>query len=139
MCSWLNDLLDEILKIQAAARTAIRPGSFGSEIFEAALQALKSSSCRNDIQFVAHGMGLIAHGAPRLTANGPIPYPDKHARRPLEAGMVISIETHVKHPEVGFVKLEDTVAVTDSGWEAFGDWGRGWNIAGSRYEGHALA
>jgi hypothetical protein len=25
------------------------------------------------------------------------------------------------------VKLEDTVVVTDSGWEALGDWGRGWN------------
>jgi hypothetical protein len=23
--------------------------------------------------------------------------------------------------------LEDTVAVTDSGWEALGDWGRDWN------------
>jgi Xaa-Pro aminopeptidase len=43
------------------------------------------------------------------------------APRPLEAGMVISIETHVKHLQVGSVKLEDTVAVTDSGWEAFGD------------------
>ena len=35
----------------------------------------------------------------------------------------------MKHPEVGFVKLEDTVAVTDSSWEAFGDRGRGWNVA----------
>jgi Xaa-Pro aminopeptidase len=41
--------------------------------------------------------------------------------------MVLSIETSVKHPEVGFVKLEDTVVVTDAGWEAFGDWGRDWN------------
>ena len=80
------------------------------------------------MRFVAHGIGLIAHEAPRLTATGPVPYSDKHASRPLEAGMVISIETHVKHPDVGFVKLEDTVAVTDSGWEAFGDWGRGWNV-----------
>jgi Xaa-Pro aminopeptidase len=79
------------------------------------------------MHFVAHGMGLIAHEAPRLTATGPIPYSDKHAKRPLETGMVVSIETSVKHPEVGFVKLEDTVAVTDAGWEAFGDWGRDWN------------
>jgi Xaa-Pro aminopeptidase len=40
---------------------------------------------------------------------------------------VISIETGIKHPEVGFVKLEDTVAVTKTGWEAYGDWGRDWN------------
>jgi Xaa-Pro aminopeptidase len=124
----MNDLLAEILSVQAAARTAIRAGTLGNVIYETAFQALKSCSHRDDMQFVAHGIGLIAHEAPRLTGNGPIPYADKHAQRPLKAGMVISIETHVKHAEVGFVKLEDTVAVTTSGWEAFGDWGRSWNV-----------
>jgi Xaa-Pro aminopeptidase len=124
----MNDLLDEILAIQSAARTAIKPGAPGRKIYEAALQTLKSCPRKDDIRFVAHGMGLIAHEAPRLTATGPVPYGDKHADRPLEAGMVLSIETHVKHPEVGFVKLEDTLAVTDSGSEALGDWGRAWNV-----------
>jgi hypothetical protein len=49
----------------------------------------------------------------------------------LEAGMVISIETELHHKTCGFIKLEDTVAITDTGWEAFGDGGRGWNICGS--------
>jgi hypothetical protein len=31
------------------------------------------------------------------------------------------------HPRRGFIKLEDTVAVTETGWDAFGDKGRGWN------------
>jgi Xaa-Pro aminopeptidase len=35
--------------------------------------------------------------------------------------MVLSIETTLKHPRRGFVKLEDTVAVTEDGYEAFGD------------------
>jgi Xaa-Pro aminopeptidase len=47
--------------------------------------------------------------------------------------MVISIETTLAHPRRGRIKLEDTVAVTDHGWEAFGDRGRSWNRAG----GHA--
>ena len=46
--------------------------------------------------------------------------------------MVISIETTIAHPRRGFIKLEDTVAVADSGWEAFGDRARGWNRAGAR-------
>jgi Xaa-Pro aminopeptidase len=49
------------------------------------------------------------------------------ATRPLEAGMVISIETEMVHPKRGFIKLEDTVAVTEEGCEGFGDKGRGWN------------
>jgi Xaa-Pro aminopeptidase len=44
--------------------------------------------------------------------------------------MVISIETTMKHPKRGFVKLEDTLLVTESGYEALGDGGRGWNSAG---------
>ena len=77
-------------------------------------------------------MGLISHEAPRLTGHGPIQYPAYDADRPLESGMVISIETTLAHPRRGFIKLEDTVAVTDDGWEAFGDRGRGWNRGGVR-------
>jgi Xaa-Pro aminopeptidase len=50
--------------------------------------------------------------------------------RPLEPGMVISIETTMAHPKRGFIKLEDTVLVTKNGHEALGDGGRGWNKAG---------
>ena len=57
-------------------------------------------------------MGLITHEAPRLTGEGPVPYPADDADRPLEAGMVVSIETTLPHPKRGYVKLEDTVAVT---------------------------
>ena len=36
----------------------------------------------------------------------------------------------MKHPTRGFIKLEDTVAVTDNGCEGFGDAGRGWTVCG---------
>jgi Xaa-Pro aminopeptidase len=57
-------------------------------------------------------------------------YTGYDADKPLATGMVISIETTMKHPKRGFIKLEDTVAVTDTGWEGFGDTARGWNRAG---------
>ena len=44
--------------------------------------------------------------------------------RALEEGMVVSIETDIRHPEVGFVKVEDAVAVTADGYEPLGDLGR---------------
>lgn len=43
---------------------------------------------------------------------------------PHGTGMVISVETHVADPEIGFVKLEDTIFVTPQGWEAAADFGR---------------
>jgi hypothetical protein len=35
------------------------------------------------------------------------------------------------HPSRGFIKLEDTVAVTANGYEMFGQRGRGWNRGGT--------
>ncbi len=80
---------------------------------------------------MAHGMGIISHEAPRLTGKGAVPYPGYDEDRPLQAGMVLSIETTMLHPKRGFVKLEDTVAVTEEGCVGFGDAGRGWNRGAS--------
>jgi Xaa-Pro aminopeptidase len=128
----LEDLLGEVDETQMAARKPIRPGARGGDIYASAGEVLKRSSSANSLEFVAHGMGLVSHEAPRLTNQGPVPYPAYDADRPLETGMVISIETTLQHQRRGFIKLEDTVAVTDDGWEAFGDRGRGWNRGGAR-------
>jgi Xaa-Pro aminopeptidase len=123
----LVDLLGEIDMVQQAARAPIRAGLTGSTIYAAATEALIRSPHGKQMHFVAHGMGIVSHEAPRLTASGPIPYPADDADVPLEAGMVISIETTLPHPRRGFIKLEDTIAVTSTGYQAFGDGARGWN------------
>jgi Xaa-Pro aminopeptidase len=123
----MQDLLDEIRFVQDQARLAVAPGRVGREIYEAGQAATAECNHGKNFGFVAHGMGLITHEAPRLRYNSEIGYEGIYAERPLEAGMVLSIETGIKHPEAGFVKLEDTLAVTESGWEAFGDFGRSWN------------
>jgi Xaa-Pro aminopeptidase len=128
--SELEDLLGGLDEIQMAARKPIRAGARGVDIYASAEKIVKRSGRGNMLEFVAHGMGLVSHEAPRLTNRGPVPYPDHDATLPLEAGMVISIETTLCHPRRGFIKLEDTVAATETGWEAFGDHGRGWNRGG---------
>jgi len=127
----LKDLLAEIEAVQRAAFAVIRPGTMGSEIYGAAERALKETSQRDNIEFLAHGMGLVSHEAPRLTASGPVQYDAADANRPLELGMVVSVETTMKHPKRGFIKLEDTIAVTATGHEMFGEAGRGWNLGGT--------
>ena len=128
--SELEDLLGEVEAIQQAARKPIRAGVNGGEIYQAAAAVLHRSKLHNHIDFLAHGMGLVSHEAPRLTGSGPVPYDAYDADKPLEAGMVISVETTLTHPRRGFIKLEDTVAVTPAGFEVYGDRARGWNRAG---------
>jgi len=126
----LNDLLAEIESVQQAAFKAVKPGALGSDIYAAAKPLVAKSRHHNHMEFLAHGMGLVSHEAPRLTDRGPVPYPADDAGIPLEEGVVISVETTVLHPTRGFIKLEDTVVVTDKGHEVYGEGGRGWNRAG---------
>jgi Xaa-Pro aminopeptidase len=126
----LEDLLGVIETVQMHARKPIKAGSRGGDIFDAAEKVLAESSHRKYMEFLAHGMGLVSHEAPRLTDKGPVPYEAHDAELPLESGMVVSVESTMLHPTRGFIKLEDTVVVTDTGHQGLGDAGRGWNHAG---------
>lgn len=130
--SELIDLLAEIDDIQMVARRRVRAGTRGGDILEEPDALVARSRHREYLDFVAHGMGMVSHEAPWLTDRTAVPYEARHANAPLEAGMVLSIETTMLHPRRGFIKLEDTVSVTPDGWRAHGDAGRGWNVAGRR-------
>lgn len=127
----LQDLLAEIEAVQQAAFTGIRAGVPGGDLIARGDVALEGSKIAPHTDFFAHGMGLVFHEAPFLVTSRPMPYEGVDAERPLEAGMVISVETTMKHPRRGFIKLEDTVAVTADGYEMYGTRGRGWNAAAS--------
>ena len=128
----LQDLLAEIEAVQRAAFSQAKPGVIGGDLIAHAQGVLQSSPSAAFTDFFAHGMGLIAHEVPFLMTNHPVAYEGVDAARPLQAGMVISVETTMLHPSRGFIKLEDTVAIHDNGPELMGgDRGRGWNIGGS--------
>ena len=127
----LEELLAEIEEIQRVAMKPIKPGVLGGEIYTVAEERLKKSRQHNHLHFLAHGMGLVSHEAPRLTSSGPVKYDGYDADKPLETGMVVSVETTLQHPKRGFIKLEDTVVVTDKGFEIYGEGGRGWNRGGT--------
>jgi Xaa-Pro dipeptidase len=124
----LEDMLGEIEMIQRAAMKPIKAGAQASVIYGVGDPLVAKSKHAEHMHFLAHGMGLVSHEAPRLTAR--MGYDAYDASRPLEAGMVISVETTLQHPKRGFIKLEDTVVVTDAGHEIYGEGGRGWNRAG---------
>ncbi len=128
--SELQDLLAEIEAVQQAAFSKISAGTLGGDMIAHAESVLKASPSAAFTDFFGHGMGLITHEAPFLMTNHPVAYEGVDAAKPLEANMVLSVETTMLHPTRGFIKLEDTLAVTETGYEMFGDRGRGWNWGG---------
>jgi Xaa-Pro dipeptidase len=127
----LEDLLAEIDGVQQAAFAATRAGVRGGDVVAAGEVARTVGPSAAFTNFVAHGMGLISHEVPFLLTGQM--YEGVDADRPLEAGMVLSVETTMLHPRRGFIKLEDTVVVTADGYEMFGERGRGWNRGGLQY------
>ena len=122
----LQDLLSFVEDVQMQARKPICHGARGGSICAVGDGLLAASPHRAYTHFMAHGMGLVSHEAPRLMNGGPVPYPGHDIDRPLEAGMVLSIETTMNHPRRGLIKLEDTVLVTETGAKGLGDGVRGW-------------
>ena len=64
------------------ATPGVETRAVGGEIYAAAEESLSRAPHREIISFTAHGMGLITHEAPRLTGEGPVPYPADDAVYP---------------------------------------------------------
>jgi Xaa-Pro aminopeptidase len=127
----LEDLLAEVEAVQQAAFAMVRPGVLGAEMIAQAEAVLRTLPNAASNDFFAHGMGLISHEVPFLMTNHPVAYEGVDAARALEPGMVLSVETTMHHPRRGFIKLEDTLAVTETGHEMYGTEGRGWTPGGT--------
>jgi len=127
----LQDLLAEIESVQQAAISKAQAGALGGDLIAHAESVLKAGPSAKFNDFFAHGMGLITHEMPFLMTNHPVAYEGTDAARPLEAGMVLSVETTMLHPSRGFIKIEDTVAIHEAGPELMGNRGRGWNRGGT--------
>ena len=125
----LKDLLAQVEEVQQTAFAKIAPGVREGDVIDAANTARVTIEGSDYTDFFAHGMGIITHEAPFLVTNHPVTYEAEDAEQPLESGMVISVETTMLHPKRSYIKLEDTVAVTHTGYELYGADARGWTTS----------
>jgi Xaa-Pro aminopeptidase len=114
-----QELHGACLEVQEGARRVVQAGLPCRELLLEGERAVQEHRFSRYGKFVAHGIGMVSHEQPHVSPA---------SARPLEAGMVLSIETEFIHPEVGHVKIEDAVAVTQDGCEGLGDLGREWHI-----------
>jgi len=100
---------DSVMEAQQAAIAAVRPGIAAGEVDEAARRVLRKAGLgRYFTHSTGHGVGLEIHEAPRIAAG---------QKEILRSGMVITIEPGVYFPGKWGVRIEDMVAVSDTGCE----------------------
>src|ERR1039458_2855876 len=98
-----------VREAQEAAIAAVRPGASVGEVDAAARKVLRKAGCgRYFTHSTGHGVGLEIHEAPRVAAG---------QKEILRSGMVITIEPGVYFPGKWGVRIEDMVAVSETGCE----------------------
>lgn len=89
----------------------IRPGTRAREVFEAVVSAVRKNGLPDYARHhVGHCIGLELYEPPIL---------NEQEGRPLEAGMVLDLEPPYYEIGLGGFQVEDTVCVTEDGFECF--------------------
>jgi len=100
---------ESVKEAQEAAIAAVRPGISVGDVDAAARKVLRKAGLgRYFTHSTGHGVGLEIHEAPRVAAG---------QKELLKPGMVITIEPGVYFPGKWGVRIEDMVAVSESGCE----------------------
>lgn len=94
----------------------LKPGAICEDLYLLALEMAERAGLsrhfmgydRDQVSFLGHGIGLEIDELPVLA---------KGFRYPLESGMVIAIEPKFTFPGQGVVGIENTYAITDTGYE----------------------
>ncbi|EFB42492.1 MULTISPECIES: M24 family metallopeptidase [Parachlamydia] len=101
-----------VLEAQIAALDLCRPGTKVGELdFVARSLITQAGYGENFTHSLGHGIGLAVHEFPILRNKPPF------AEVTLEPGMVITIEPGIYLPNVGGVRIEDSVLITEDGYE----------------------
>lgn len=97
---------------KSQALSLCRPGTLIGELDRAARSWIASKGYGDYFTHsLGHGIGLEIHESPILREKG------VNRETPLQAGMTITIEPGIYLPEVGGVRLEDTILITENGHE----------------------
>ena len=103
----LEKMYRAVLQAQLVAIQAMKPGILMSEVDRVARKSLEEAGLEKRFTHgLGHSFGLEIHETVRM---------GKGQDRPLEPGMVVTVEPGVYFPGFGGVRIEDDILITDEG------------------------
>ena len=111
---------DTLKKAIDAAKAVMKPGAKGLEVDAAARSLLTGAGYEENPFALGHQVGRFAHDGTALLG----PAWDKYAQKPfkpLERGMVFTIEPRLTVPDHGIISIEEMVVVTENGADWLSD------------------
>ena len=106
----MGAIYQAVLRANEAARLAVRPGATAGDIDQAARQEIEAAGYGEYfVHRTGHGLGLDVHELPNISQGD---------ETELTEGMVFTIEPGVYLPNVGGVRIEDDMVVTEDGGES---------------------
>ncbi|RAL26581.1 M24 family metallopeptidase [Thermoflavimicrobium daqui] len=104
-----KQIYDIVLEAEMRGIQSIRPGISGVEVDAASRDYITACGYGNYFGHgLGHGIGLEVHEGPTLSTQ---------SEDVLAPGMVVTVEPGIYIPELGGVRIEDDVLVTESGYE----------------------
>jgi len=119
----IKDLYEAVAAAQRASLAVLRPGLSCKEVYEVSAGTIREHGFdvgeKGYIHSLGHGIGVDVHEAPTLSAR---------SNATLEVGNVITIEPGLYYPEIGGVRIEDSVVITEDGYETLTPHPQNWHI-----------
>lgn len=106
-----KELIEAVSEIQKSSLERVESGAEISEIASSAVDKVDDLGFSVDNHYLhslGHGVGVEIHEAPGMSVE---------SEGTLDTGMVITIEPGLYVPDLGGVRIEDTVVVKDDGFE----------------------
>lgn len=112
--AFFKEIYQIVVRAQKAALALCRSGVSVAELDLAAREVMRKAKKESHfLHSLGHGIGLETHEYPRLKSQG------KDTKSFLEAGMVVTVEPGLYFQGRGGIRYEDTVIVTETGYENF--------------------
>lgn len=108
----MQEIYNVVFEAQQAALNLCIPGATIGDLDAAARDHITAAGYGDFFPHsLGHGIGLEVHEAPTIKNSEPF------AKTKLLPGMAITIEPGIYLPDIGGVRIEDTILITDTGYE----------------------